>query len=128
MASAETIAAAMADNPDALADHLGEFIKLEHAPPSPIDGVVSRDFFAQAIKMTREDPSRDTKILSIVVDGDKVIQKSIVTTRGEAGMVEKCRHTSVFTIADGKVVDVYSHYEPILSSTHQTGTAVNVAD
>ncbi len=115
MSDADWIAARMAERPLAVIDHLAETIELRHEPPSPMDGLVKAEMLANAMRETAKDTSARRETTSLVVDGDTIVQRSIVTTTDEDQQPRTIVHTGRFRVADGRIVALLSQYQPMES-------------
>jgi ketosteroid isomerase-like protein len=114
VSGAEQLAAKMrladaAREPSPLPAVLAEKIELHHVPASPLDGVIDGSLLAAAMTNTDALPRRT--IERITVDGDKVIMRSTTYADGDDGIEVASPHVAVYTVRDGLVVALDSHYE-----------------
>jgi ketosteroid isomerase-like protein len=114
MSGAEDLAARMraadaAGEPSPVPGLLSEQIELHHVPPSPMDGLVDGSLLAAAMSNTDALPRRT--IERITVAGDRVIMRSTTYAEGEDGVEVPSPHVAVYTVRDGMVIALDSHYE-----------------
>jgi hypothetical protein len=113
MIDAEELAAKMraadaSGQPSPVAAILADKIELHHVPASPMDGVIDGSLLAAAMSNTDALPRRT--IERIVVDGERVIMRSTAYA-DEGGVEVASAHVAVYTVRDGLVVALDSHYE-----------------
>jgi hypothetical protein len=100
--------AAAAGEPSPIAGALADTIELHHVPASPMDGVIDGSVLAAA--MASPTLPRRT-IERITVDGERIIQRSTSYAAGDDGVELASPHVAVYTVENGSVVALESHYE-----------------
>jgi hypothetical protein len=88
---------------------LAETIELHHVPASPMDGMIDGSLLAAAMTNSAALPRRT--IERITVDGEQIIMRSTTYAEGEDGVEVPSPHVAVYTVRDGLVVALDSHYE-----------------
>jgi ketosteroid isomerase-like protein len=88
---------------------LAEKIELHHVPASPMDGIIDGSLLAAAMNNSDALPRRT--IERITVDGDRVIMRSTTYVENEDGVEVPSPHVAVYTVREGFVVALDSHYE-----------------
>jgi lactoylglutathione lyase len=126
---ATVIAERMREEALAVAEHLAETVEVHHDPPAPTDGPMPGALLAEAMRQSSADTSSARTILSLVAEGDRIVQHSIVTTVAD-GQRSEVAHTAIYRVADGRIVGLESRYEPRGPGVAQRiiGTALNVTD
>ncbi len=117
MSDPKRIAALMKENSLSIIDYLAETIELKHEPPSPMDGLVKSSMLSAAMRGAAQDTSTHRENTDITAEGDVIIQRSIVTITGEDQKVHTSAHTARYMIANGRIVALYSHYQPTVPNT-----------
>jgi hypothetical protein len=103
----------MRDDPLAVVGHLAERIEVAHVPASPVDGTVDGEFMAGAMRAFATDESTNREVVSTDIEDDEIVQRAILQAHDGTGIA----HTGRFRVADGRIVAIYSVYEPIADET-----------